>query len=789
MNRRCQPTSRLSQAFAGKTAIALSLLVGCQSEAIVESAPPQAPGDQVLGLVATRNTADLKERCGVENQDWYIPPDVPVNAVLDPAKFKTIEEFWIKNILSTDMKKYPNFIIFQYEVDYYSNREKILAMLRAGLDDIDEAGKALAYESISATYTYLGEFEGHIALFGPGGDFNDITASDPYVTFDLAHSYFRLGRYEESHPYALRAHRWLPGFDTKWQLMLTETFMYGPDLYTKWSKDQYVVAHIRESFPEVDGRNLPFEDVTEELGMPRDSRYGGYGTMAWADFDGDGWDDLVYERKLYPFEVWRNVEGKRLERVAKDKMGGGACSHVFTGVADADNDGRLDLTRNCCNYDGQGDIIQLKNVSEPGTGIAFEDVTAGKGLVRDLEKLPNSGLGMNINHCDYDLDGDLDVMSADFAAPARIYRAEADGTYKEVGAEIGIDTPGNAVDYGGLGLSCGDLDDDGWPEVFAQGWGWRRLYRNKKDGTFEDVTARAGIDPGRATKGYVNFTFDYNNDGRIDLFAGAFVTSDQTQLGVEKLCGCHKLLTEEGYTSQQWQQASTIYRNDGDFKFGNIGESTKFVPFGAMGANYADWNNDEWADVLIASGGPYLQQAEPFQFYENDKGSGLFPNRTPWTAAGLWGKGHGSAFGDYDHDGDMDVALNSGGFQPGDQWPNSVLKNISKAGHWIGIKLKTSRPTTNKFAIGARVDIRYADGRRQVRELWPSIGFDSTNSFDLHFGLGVYEKIDSITVRWPNADLLTHVINDVDVDQMLEIDEASGTAKTLWKAARKGVLE
>ena len=762
-----------------------ALLAACATEeAVIEFESPQAPGTQTLGLVANLNTADLEQRCPPEHQDWEIPSPCSAEMSCDISQYEDVDAMWVHHILHADMKKYPSFILFQHDTGYYSRREELLGKLYKGLETIPEEGKALAYENLSASYVYLGEFEKAIAVFGPDGPLAHVTSTDPYVTFDVAHAYFRLGRYEESHPYALRAHRWLPGFDTKWQLMLTETYLYGDDLYTKWSKDQYVVRHILESFPQRDASQLPFEEASEELGLTIQDRYGGYGSVAWADFDNDGWDDLVFERKLFPFKVFRNVEGKKLEAVPAERMGRPACSHVFTAVADADDDGKLDLTRSCCNYDSTGDTRQLRNVTGADGAIAFEDVTEGLGLVRDLEKFPNSGLGMNVNHCDYDLDGDLDVMVADFTTPVRIYRTEANGKYKEVAAEIGIQTPGNAVDYGGLGVSCGDLDNDGWPEVFAQGWGWRRLYHNQKDGTFADVTSQAGIDGGRAVKGYVNFTFDYNNDARIDLFAGAFVTSDQTQLGVEKLCGCHKLLTEEGYTSQQWSQASTVYRNDGDFKFTNIGERTKFVPFGAMGANYTDWNNDEYLDVVIASGGPYTQQAEPFQFYENKQGSGYFPNRTPWTATGLWGKGHGSAFGDFDHDGDMDVGLNSGGFQPGDQWPGTVLRNITKAGHWLGVKLNATRKGTNKFGVGARVEIRYGDGRVQVRENWPSVGFASTNSLNLHFGLGVHDKIDTLTVRWPNADLRTHTLHDVAVDQMIAVEEDGGTVSTMWQAPR-----
>jgi len=126
-------------------------------------------------------------------------------------------------------------------------------------------------------------------------------------------------------------------------------------------------------------------------------------------------------------------------------------------------------------------------------------------------------------------------------------------------------------------------------------------------------------------KGYVSFFFDYNNDGLIDLFAGQYVVSSDEAWGFGPQCSCSNLLVEKGYSDREWDSATTIYENNGDGTFTNIGKKAKMIPLGMMGSNHGDWNNDGYEDLLMGTGGPYYQQAEPFLFYENNQGDGTYP--------------------------------------------------------------------------------------------------------------------------------------------------------------------
>ena len=180
-------------------------------------------------------------------------------------------------------------------------------------------------------------------------------------------------------------------------------------------------------------------------------------------------------------------------------------------------------------------------------------------------------------------------------------------------------------------------------------------------------------------------------------------------------------------------------------------EKTGFIPLGMMGSNHADWNNDGYEDLFFGAGGPYMQQAEPFLWYQNN-GDGTFTNITPFEMIGIFGKGHGSAFSDINRDGFLDLATNNGGAAPGDLWPSMVLLNKGNDNHWLFVNLKPGKKGTNAFAIGARVTV-YAGALMITKELQSGGQFGATNSLALHFGLAKNTVVDKIVIRWPNKSL------------------------------------
>jgi hypothetical protein len=447
---------------------------------------------------------------------------------------------------------------------------------------------------------------------------------------------------------------------------------------------------------------------------------------------------------------------------------------IVAAIGDYNNDGKPDIFRHCCNYDGAGPAIMLKNKGE----LTFEDITKESGL--GFEK----GYGMIASWADYDLDGFLDLSVGDANNTTRLYHNTGKGTFVDVTATAKVTTPGKAMGlFGTVGTTWGDLDDDGYPDLFVQGWGWKRLFMNNKDGTFRDVTKKSGLNEDQGIRGYTNQIFDYDGDGKLDLYTGQYVVSSGVKWGFAPICTCSNLLKKTGYQDREWKFASTIYKNNGNGTFTDMAAKTHFIPLGTMGANNADWDNDGDQDIVMGAGGPYFQQAEPYLFYEN-MGDGTFKLRTPFYDLSLWGKGHGAAFGDYDHDGNLDVYINNGGATPGDIWQSMLLHNTGNANHWFEVGFKGAAGT-NSEAVGAHVKVT-AGGKTYLQELWTGGRFSATNTLRLHYGLAGATKIDKVEIRWPNKKLNVTTLENLDVDQAIEVDEATGKFKKLWAAPHGG---
>jgi hypothetical protein len=280
--------------------------------------------------------------------------------------------------------------------------------------------------------------------------------------------------------------------------------------------------------------------------------------------------------------------------------------------------------------------------------------------------------------------------------------------------------------------------------------------------------------------------FDHNNDGHEDILSGSYVVGEGEQHGFSYRCLCSNLLRPSGFSKPELEAAPTIFENQGDGTFKDLREQVKFAPLGAMGYSHADWNNDGFEDVVFGLGGPFLQQAESFLFYQNN-GDGTFTQMTPFTLLSLWGKGHGLGFGDYDHDGHVDLMMNNGGGMPSDNWPSLLLRNTGSDNHWIVVALEADPAArTNAAAIGARIWVKAGDLKRVKTRFG---GEFATNSFQTHFGLGKAEKIDEIVVEWPNKQRTKTVLKDLEVDQAIVVKQSDGSYAKLWEPAPEGGAE
>jgi len=435
-------------------------------------------------------------------------------------------------------------------------------------------------------------------------------------------------------------------------------------------------------------------------------------------------------------------------------------------VADYDNDGNLDLY-----VTGYGGNVLYRNVGD----CKFEDVTEKAGVRA-------GGFSTGAAWGDYDRDGNVDLFVSRYVhvdldhlpefgsskdclykgfpvqcgprgLPGEtdmLFHNRGDGTFEEVSAKAGVNDPKG---YNGLGVVWADYDNDGWPDLLvADDVTPNHLYHNNHDGTFTDV----GLSSGVALNGEgielssmgVDFG-DYDHSGRLSLFVTEF--SDEPNFLARNLDGT--LFDDVSWTSKTGQSS---------------------YPYVAWGTGFFDMDNSGWLDIFVANGHVYPQAdrlstggkyREPILLYRNLR------NRTFAEVSNNAGLGalplqsrRGAAFGDIFNDGNVDIVVLNVGEPP------SLLRNLNRDGdhrvlfHLIGTK-------SNRAAIGARVTIRAA-GVSQFSEVRGGGSYLSQNDLRLHFGLAQASKIDSIEVRWPNGEV--EKLGALPADSIYTIAEGKG---------------
>ena len=276
------------------------------------------------------------------------------------------------------------------------------------------------------------------------------------------------------------------------------------------------------------------------------------------------------------------------------------------------------------------------------------------------------------------------------------------------------------------------------PDLYVSNIGPNRLYRNRGDGTFEDVAEELGVDEPRG-RSFTTWFFDHDNDGDLDLFVADYGAT------LDEVAGHYLgLLTAGGHPR--------LYRNEGGEGFEDVsrevGLTTPCLP---MGANYGDLDNDGYIDFFLGTGTPSFESIAPNLMYRNDGGR-RFVDVTYSGGFGHLQKGHGVAFADVDHDGDQDVFEQMGGAYPGDAYPSVLYENPGHGNSWIVLELVGV--SSNRSAIGARIAITVegsAEGRRTIRANVGSGGSFGGSPFRQEIGLGQAERIEEIRVTWPRT--------------------------------------
>ncbi len=530
--------------------------------------------------------------------------------------------------------------------------------------------------------------------------------------------------------------------------------------------------------------------------------------------------------------TWRHVMGTPQKEFIIETNGSGV------GLIDYDNDGWLDIYLvNGSTYDAQqGKTVPphaaLFHNNHDGT---FTNVAEQAGVTND-----RWGFGVAVG--DFNNDGWADLYVSNFGKN-RLYKNNHDGTFTDVGEKAGV-TLGNWSN----GATFGDYDGDGRLDLFVPGYvhydfnnppvpgskamnygfcqfrgtnvmcGPRglqgeqdHLFHNNGDGTFTDVSKKAGVSDPSRYYGFSSVFADINNDGKVDLL----VADDSTPnyLYINKGNGTFEddsyasgfALNREGretatmgvavgdyqnngrldiVTTDFSDDYKVLYHDDGDADYTDVsyqmGIAQEGIPFLGWGVGFIDYDNDGWKDLMMVNGHVYpavdhydwgTTFAERPLLFHNIQGK-HFEYVPPVQGYGLADvvPGRGAAFGDLFNDGKIDVVINVIDGHP------VLLRNVSKDGnHWVELKL-VGGPKSPRDAVGATVYLT-ANGMRQRGDVLSGGSYMSSNDQRVHFGLGKATEVDGVEIHWPSG--AKEKLRLTSVDRIFTIQEGKGIVGVL----------
>jgi tetratricopeptide (TPR) repeat protein len=424
----------------------------------------------------------------------------------------------------------------------------------------------------------------------------------------------------------------------------------------------------------------------------------------------------------------------------------------------ADQMGGLNLIQTDYNNDGCTDILvlrgaweqeslgQRKSLLRNNCNGTFTDVTKESGLAK---RATNTQAGV---WADIDNDGLLDLFVGDETGPSQLFRNKGDGTFEDISHAAGIDQTAFTK-----AVVAADYDSDGYVDFYVSNLNKGNfLYHNNHNGTFTEIAKQAGVQGmGRS---FAAWFFDYDNDGRPDLFVTSYYQSVeetlQTYLGLP-----HKAATLK------------LYRNLGNGAFRDVTKETGldkvFMP---MGANFGDVDNDGYPDIYLGTGSPSYGSLVPNVLLRNKEGKS-FVDVTASSGTGELHKGHGVAFADMDNDGDEDIVTSIGGATPGERHAFRLFENPGNGNDWISLKLVGVK--ANRAAIGARIKVTVKDEGARTRSIYRTVGSGGSfgaSPLQQHIGLGKSAQILSMEILWPGGRT-PQTFSSVGKNQFLEIKE------------------
>jgi enediyne biosynthesis protein E4 len=553
---------------------------------------------------------------------------------------------------------------------------------------------------------------------------------------------------------------------------------------------------------------VTFVDVAQSAGITHKTIYGGEAKntyllettgcgVAFFDYDNDGWPDIFFVNgsRLGGFpkgqeprnHLYKNNRACTFTDVTEKAglvhsgWGQGVC------IGDYDNDGFEDLF---ITYWGQN-VLYHNN----GDG-TFTDVSEKSELAGTRTRW-----GTGCAFLDYDRDGHLDLFVANYidldlktaplpeAGPCLykgvlvacgppglpggkniLYHNNGNGTFTDVSEKAGILKTNGTYS---LGVLTGDFDNDGWPDIYvANDSQPSAFYKNNHDGTFTDNGITAGCaysQDGKPQAGMGATAADYDGDGWLDIFKTNF--------------------SED--TSTLYHNTANAVFDDVTFSVG-IGTNTRWL---GWGCGFADIDNDGWPDIFVSNGHIYPEidrLALDIRYHQrkivyHNLGDGRFEDVSQQMGEGVLApvSARGCAFGDFDNDGDVDIVINAVNGYPELLRCDSTQRTArvsdsastpagagSGRNHWI--KVCTIGTKSNRSGIGARIQC-VTGKHRQIDEVRSGGSYASQNDLRVHFGLGAAAKVDRLEIRWPSGQI--DILENVPADQVVYVQEGKGIIK------------